>query len=170
MGFSSPDPEGAQLFCNHFVVCEKACMLAGWPPVFISGMIKFMARQLSITSVTEINSTTELALFWRWVTILDFIYIYALTHKSIETQIGGECLPQYLSFKVHMNLYSWACLCSLLIRYFFFFSSSDFLCFINFWSFFCHVGLIRRVSSIFLASFSNLLSGGKKKQKHNMSV
>ena len=40
-------------------------------------MTDFTAHQLSIMAVTEINPTTELALFWRRViTILDFIYIY----------------------------------------------------------------------------------------------
>ena len=41
-------------------------------------MIDSTAHQLSIISVTKINPTTELALFWRQVTIIGFIYIYGL--------------------------------------------------------------------------------------------
>ena len=41
--------------------------------VFVADMIDFTV----IMSVTKINPTTELALFWRRVTILGFIYIYA---------------------------------------------------------------------------------------------
>ena len=50
--------------------------LAWWPLVFVSDMIHFTVRQSSIMSVTKIIATTELALFWRRVTILGFIYIY----------------------------------------------------------------------------------------------
>ena len=47
-------------------------------------MIDFTACQLSIMSVTDINLTTEVALFGRRVTILDFIYTYAYFHIYIQ--------------------------------------------------------------------------------------
>ena len=44
--------------------------------VFILDMIDCATHQLSIMSVTATNPTTELVIFVRQVTILDFIHIY----------------------------------------------------------------------------------------------
>ena len=65
-----------------FILCRQACALAGWPLVFISDMIDFTARQLSIMSVTKINPTTKLALFWRRVSILGFFFLSMVNMRS----------------------------------------------------------------------------------------
>ena len=60
-------------------------------------MIDFTA----IMSVTKINPTTELALFWRRVTILGFIYIYGYTIVSSHT---GARLWYVTVYTTHQDL------------------------------------------------------------------
>ena len=85
-----------QSFCCLWTSILCACVVTSKETiVFVSDTINFTDRQRSIMSVTEMNPTTELMLSTHQVTIVDFIYIYAL--DSLKSGVPTN-LPVTLCF------------------------------------------------------------------------